>query len=88
MDSNHHASVRREGVSVESVCVSGKTWLELLAYRFLLLRQRNFSEGAYALFSKEEANFYIIAVIGLNISEIGREPVKFRARRVWDVRYF
>ena len=38
MDSNHHAPVRRECVSVGSVCVLGEPWLELLANHFLLLQ--------------------------------------------------
>ena len=48
----------RKSVSVGSVCVLDEPWLELLADRFLLLRQRNFSvrpetflhRGGYVLF--------------------------------------
>ena len=37
MNSNYPALVRRESVSIGSVCVLDETWLELLADRFLLL---------------------------------------------------
>ena len=79
IDSNHHAPVMRESLSLGSVCVLGESWLELLADRvqllILFLRQRKFSEGACISFPKEKAHFYFAAVIGLNFSEIGREYV-------------
>ena len=48
----------------------------------------NFLEGVYILLPKEEAYFYFIALIGLKLSDIRRESVKFGAWRVQVVRYF
>ena len=56
-------------------------WVGLRVQLLLLLRQQTFSEGAYVLFPKKKTLFYTIVVIGLNLSEIGRESVKFRTRR-------
>ena len=94
MDSNHHAPVTRECVSVGGACVPRALLVtvtsQTAAPATALLQaaaadpaSTNISEGAFVLFSKERATFYSTAVIGLNLSEIGHEEVKFRMMRVY-----